>query len=80
MSAKRVYSQFLVTELIHFILHEFLANFDQHTIVPHDIFPVIVAKQIRIHPEAWHGNVALRVGFTGCLEGSSTMCLLKRHF
>ena len=78
MSAKRVYSRFLVTAFVPFILQEFLANFDQHTVVPHDILPVIIAKAIRIHPKAWHGNVALRVDFTGCLEGIVAQCVCSK--
>ena len=30
---------------------------------------MIVARYIRIHPKSWHGNIALRTDFNGCLKG-----------
>ncbi|XP_028410605.1 von Willebrand factor-like [Dendronephthya gigantea] len=50
------------------LVKTFSANRDQNTIVPQKICPVIVTRYIRIHPTSWHGNVALRAGFNGCLR------------
>jgi hypothetical protein len=47
----------------------FQGNRDQNTIVEQHISPAIVARYIRILPQTWHNNVALRVDFSGCLKG-----------
>jgi hypothetical protein len=48
--------------------------------VRQDISPVIVARYVRILPQLWKGNVALRVDFSGCLKGikSKSFGLLKK--
>ncbi|CAB4000289.1 Hypothetical predicted protein [Paramuricea clavata] len=51
------------------VAKEFPGNRDRDTIVRQDISPVIVARYIRILPQTWHKNVALRVDFSGCLKG-----------
>ena len=53
-------------------LQIFPGNTDQNTVVHHDIFPVIVAQKIRIHPVSWKNHASLRVDFIGCLLGNLT--------
>ena len=50
------------------VVKEFSGNRDRNTIVRQALSPVIVARYIRIHPKSWHGNVALRADFNGCLR------------
>ncbi len=58
----------VLTFLFSNFLQTFPGNTDQNTTVHHDIFPVIVALKIRIHPVSWKNHASLRVDFIGCFR------------
>ncbi|XP_028411605.1 EGF-like repeat and discoidin I-like domain-containing protein 3 [Dendronephthya gigantea] len=45
---------------------EFQGNSDVDSIVHHQVFPLISARFIRLHPTAWKNWISMRVEFYGC--------------
>ena len=46
-------------------------NNDRYTPVSNDLKYPIITRYIRIHPETWHGHIAMRAEFYGCKEGEN---------
>ena len=44
----------------------FAGNYDQKTIVYHDLSPPIVGRYIRFRPVNWQEGIAMRVELFGC--------------
>ena len=56
--------------LQQFIWKVFTGNTkDRRTPVTNQLDPPIIAYSIKIHPEEWHGAIAMRVGLYGCTSG-----------
>ncbi|XP_028408770.1 uncharacterized protein LOC114531336 isoform X2 [Dendronephthya gigantea] len=49
------------------IVKEFIANYDQNTVVKQRLTRVIYARFIRLHPTTWESQAAMRTEFFGCL-------------
>ena len=49
----------------------FSGNNDRYTPVSNDLKYPIITPYIRIHPELWHGRIAMRTEFYGCIEGEN---------
>ncbi|KAL9964026.1 hypothetical protein ACROYT_G027600 [Oculina patagonica] len=47
---------------------DFAGNFDQDTVVYHDLNPPIKARYIRFRPVTWKNSVSMRVELYGCRE------------
>ncbi|KAL9955704.1 hypothetical protein ACROYT_G037064 [Oculina patagonica] len=45
----------------------FSGNSDSNNVVTHELIPPIRAQYLRVIPESWHGYIALRLEFYGCL-------------
>ena len=45
---------------------------DRRTPVTNLIDPPLIGYSLRIHPEEWHGHIAMRVGLYGCTSGENT--------
>ena len=53
----------------------FTGNADDDTPVQNDFNPVLVARYVRLHPQTWHGAIALRWDVSGCDIGEHFLCL-----
>lgn len=48
----------------------FTGNRDQNTVVQYRLFPLVIARYIRVHPWGWYKHISMRVEFYGCPEGN----------
>ncbi|XP_053385183.1 uncharacterized protein LOC123535929 [Mercenaria mercenaria] len=46
----------------------FAGNSDRTTVVRYDFDPVILSNKIRVNPQTWSGNIAMRLEFDGCSQ------------
>ncbi|XP_060579535.1 uncharacterized protein LOC132736424, partial [Ruditapes philippinarum] len=44
----------------------FVGNTDRTTVVRYDLDPVILSNKVRVNPQTWSGNIAMRIEFEGC--------------
>ena len=58
-------------------LQVFEGNRDRSSVVSHVLDPPIVARFVRIHPEAWHGHISMRAEFYGCTEGGKGKMIIS---
>ncbi|EDO29609.1 predicted protein, partial [Nematostella vectensis] len=47
----------------------FQGNHDRNSKLSHILKPAIIARYIRVRPQAWHAHISMRVGLYGCRKG-----------
>ena len=57
---------FISNLLVSHLFQEFSGNFDQNTIVSHNLTVPIIARYIRFQPLAWSNQIGMRVELYGC--------------